>query len=82
MYFDQNFPTIEYDSVGNGEFKDVKNLLRRVALNTKVKSNAYIYDTQDVKEGETPESIADKLYDDPKVKEIFLIQPHIQFLIT
>ena len=42
MYFDQNFPTIEYDSVGNGEFKDVKNLLRRVALNTKVKTNALL----------------------------------------
>ena len=31
------FPVIEYDSVGNGTFKDVKNLLRRVALNTKGK---------------------------------------------
>ena len=62
MYFDKNFPTIEYDSVGNGEFKDVKNLLRRVALNTKVKTNALLYDTYDVKEGETPEMIAHKLY--------------------
>ena len=73
MYFDQNFPTIEYDSVGNGEFKDVKNLLRRVALNTKVKSNAYIYDTYDVKEGETPESIADNLYDDPELHWVIML---------
>ena len=73
MYFDQNFPTIEYDSVGNGEFKDVKNLLRRVALNTKVKTNSYLYDTYDIKEGETPESIADKLYDDPKLHWIIMI---------
>ena len=73
MYFDQNFPTIEYDSVGNGEFKDVKNLLRRVALNTKVKTNSYLYDTYDIKEGETPESIADNLYDDPELHWVIML---------
>ena len=61
MYFDKNFPVIPYDSVGQGDFKDVTNLLRRVALNTKVKTNTLLYDTYDVKEGETPESIAFKL---------------------
>ena len=73
MYFDQNFPTIEYDSVGNGEFKDVKNLLRRVALNTKVKTNALLYDTYDIKEGETPEMIADKLYDDSELHWVIML---------
>ncbi len=73
MYFDKNFPTILYDSEGNGNFKDVKNLLRRVILNTKVKSNALLYDTYDVKEGETPELIADKLYDDPELHWVVLI---------
>ena len=62
MYFDKNFPTIPYDSVGQGTFKDVKNLLRRVALRTKVKTNTLLYDTYDVKEGETPESVAFNLY--------------------
>ena len=72
MYF-KNFPTIIYDAVGNGEFKDVKNLLRRVAIRAKVKSNTLLYDTYDVKEGETPESIADKLYDDPELHWIVLL---------
>ena len=62
MYFDKNFPVIPYDSVGQGTFKDVKNLLRRVALNTKVRTNTLLYDTYDVKEGETPESVAFNLY--------------------
>ena len=62
MYFDKNFPVIPYDSVGQGTFKDVKNLLRRVALNAKVKTNTLLYDTYDVKEGETPESVAFNLY--------------------
>jgi len=72
MYF-KNFPTIVYDAVGNGEFKDVKNLLRRVGIRAKVKANTLFYDTYDVKEGETPESIADKLYDDPELHWIVLL---------
>jgi len=72
MYF-KNFPTIIYDAVGNGEFKDVKNLLRRVAIRAKVKTNALLYDTYDVKEGESPESIADKLYDDPELHWVVLL---------
>ena len=72
MYF-KNFPTIIYDAVGDGEFKDVKNLLRRVAIRAKVKTNTLLYDTYDVKEGESPESIADKLYDDPELHWVVLL---------
>ena len=61
MYF-ANFPLIPYDSIGNGEFKVVTNLLRRVAIRSKVRTNTMIFDTYDVKEGETPEMLADKLY--------------------
>jgi len=72
MYFD-NFPVIIYDSVGQGKYKDVTNLLRRVALRSKVKSNALVFDTYDVKEGETPEIIADKLYRDPELHWVILL---------
>ena len=73
MYFDKNFPTIPYDSVGQGTFKDVKNLLRRVALRTKVKTNTLLYDTYDVKEGETPESVAFNLYDDAELHWVVML---------
>ena len=73
MYFDKNFPTIPYDSVGQGTFKDVKNLLRRVALRTKVKTNTLLYDTYDVKEGETPESIAFNLYVDTELHWVIML---------
>ena len=66
MYF-KNFPTIPYDAVGSGQTKDVKNILRRVSVRSKVKANVLFYDTYDVKEGESPESIADKLYGDPEL---------------
>ena len=72
MYF-ENFPLIPYDSVGDGNFKLVTNLLKRVAVRSKVKINASYYDTYDVKEGETPEMIADKLYDDPELHWVILL---------
>ena len=72
MYF-KSFPIIPYDSVGDLQFKDVTNLLRRVGLRTKLKSNTSLYDTYDVKEGETPEMIAFKLYGDSELHWIILI---------
>ena len=76
MYF-ANFPIIAYDSVGNGDFKLVTNLLKRVALRTKVRTNTLMYDTYDVKDGETPEMIADKLYDDPQLHWVILFVNNI-----
>ena len=72
MYF-ANFPTIPYDSVGDYNFKLVTNLLRRVAVRSKVKTVTLLYDTYDVKEGETPEILADKLYGDSELHWIILL---------
>ena len=71
MYFD-NFPVIRYGST-DGTIKNVTNLLRRVAVRSKVKTNSSLFDTYDVKNGETPEIIADKLYDDPKLHWIIML---------
>ena len=76
MYFG-SFPLIVYDSVGDGNFKIVTNLLKRVAMKSKVKANTLIFDTYDVKEGETPEIIADKLYDDPELHWVILFVNNI-----
>ena len=72
MYF-AKFPVIPYDSVGNGNYKYVTNLLRRVGLRTKVKSNVLLFDTYDIRSGQTPEEIADKLYDDPQLHWVILM---------
>ena len=76
MYFD-NFPTIPYDSELTGESKDVKNLLRRVGIRAKVKANTMLYDTYDVRNGETPESIAHKLYDDAELHWVIMLVNNI-----
>ena len=72
MYFAQ-FPLITYDSVGDENFKIVTNLLKRIGIRSKVRANTMIFDTYDVKEGETPESIADLFYDDPELHWIILM---------
>ena len=72
MYFN-SFPIIFYDSVGDLKFKDVTNLLRRVGLRAKIKSNSLLFDTYNVKEGETPEIIASKLYGNPELHWVILL---------
>jgi len=72
MYF-KSFPKIPYDSYGNYDFKIVTNLLRRIAIRAKIKANTMIYDTYDVKNGETPESIAYKLYGDASLHWVILM---------
>ena len=76
MYFG-HFPLIPYDSVGDGKFKLVTNLLKRVAVRSKVKTNVLVFDTYDIKSGETPELIADKLYNDPELHWVVLLMNNI-----
>ena len=60
MYF-SSFPTIVYDASGERRPKVVTNLLRRVAIRAKVKDNARLYATNDIRNGDTPESLAHQL---------------------
>ena len=72
MYFDR-FPTVPYDALGNGNPKAVTNLLRRVAVRAKIRNNTALYDTYEVKEGETPELIAHKLYGDSELHWVIML---------
>jgi len=70
-------PKIQYDSMNTGDPKVVTNLLRRVAVRAKIKTNTLLFDTYNVKEGETPEIIADKLYDDTTLHWVVLLMNDI-----
>ena len=76
MYF-QQFPLNVYDAVGNGDYKVVTDLLSRVALHTKAKSVASLYDTYDVRSGETPEMVAFNVYGDPEYHWVILLVNNI-----
>jgi len=76
MFFDA-FPLILVDPKGEGKTKLVTNLLRRVALRAKIKTNIAVFDTYDVKEGESPESVAFKLYGDAEYHWIVMLMNDI-----
>jgi hypothetical protein len=72
MYF-KLIPKIYYDSAGTGQPKIVTNLMRRVGIRAKVKTNTMLFDTYSVREGETPEIIAHKLYGDSELHWIVML---------
>jgi hypothetical protein len=68
MYFSQ-FPVIFYDSVGDGESK--------IVTHGKTRSVTALYDTYDVRNGETPEMIAHKYYGDAEYHWVILLLNNI-----
>ena len=76
MYFN-SMPKIYYDSAGIGQPKIVTNIMRRVGIRAKVKVNTMLFDTYKLREGETPEIIAHKLYGDPELHWIIMLVNNI-----
>ena len=76
MYF-QQFPYIIYDAVGDGDYKVVTDLLKRVALHAKARSVAALYDTYDVRSGETPEMVAFNFYGDSQYHWVIMLVNNI-----
>lgn len=72
MYF-QNFPLSYYslyDDLSN--VKVVTNITARVKLSDEVKNNLSLFDAYDIKDGDTPEIVADKFYNNPQLHWIVL----------
>ena len=72
MYFDM-IPKIYYDSKANDKYDLLTNLMTRVKLRTDIKSDIFDYDYYDVIDGETPEMIAHKYYDNPELHWTILV---------
>ena len=63
-YFDQ-FPIIDYNLSGvNGNTKEVTDIWRRVKVRSKIANNVALFDKFDVPEGDSPETVAYKVYGD------------------
>ena len=61
-YFDQ-FPIIDYNLSGvNGNTKEVTDIWRRVKVRSKIANNVALFDNFDVPEGDSPETVAYKVY--------------------
>ena len=63
MYFSK-FPKILYDLKQDGTSKVVTDIFRRIKVREKIKDNISLLDKYDVGEGETPETVAFKVYGD------------------
>ena len=76
MYF-QYFPTDMYDPAGDGSAKLATNILKRVRLRINVKKELVMLDKYDIKEGETPEIVADKHHGSPLYHWVIMLVNNI-----
>jgi len=74
MYF-KKFPKFLYDFKINGENKValVKDITQNVRVRTQILENITLYDEYDIRDGETPEIIAEKIYGSPEYHWVVML---------
>lgn len=76
MYFSK-FPIINYSLDGGNTSFSITDIFRRVRAQTDNLLTSTAYDQYDIKEGETPEIIADQLYGNPALHWVILVSNEI-----
>lgn len=71
MYF-SNFPYTYYSLYDGANVQIITNVMLRAVVNEDVKNNLSLYDEYDVIDGDTPEIVADKFYNNPQYHWIIL----------
>lgn len=71
MYF-QNFPFTYYSLDNASTVQVVTDITNRAVINEELKNNFGLYDEYDIKDGETPELVADKFYNNPSLHWVVL----------
>ena len=77
MAYFSAFPKGLYDLKKDGNSKLVVDLMRRVKIKSSIINETSLYDLYDVREGETPESLAFKIYGDSELHWIILLTNNI-----
>ena len=75
-YFDR-FPLMIYDVKNDGNYKLLPDILRRVKQRNAIKSGQFIFDTYDVRNGETPETVAYKWFGDAELHWVILMTNNV-----
>lgn len=73
MFYFEPFPTIKYDIKKNGKLNEVTNIFSRYKVLNVFKNQYAIYYDYTIKDGERPDVIAAKYYDDPSLDWIILL---------
>jgi hypothetical protein len=66
-----------YSIKGDNTYKLVPDILRRVKLRANIRNGMFMFDNYDVKEGETPESVAHKWFGDVQLHWVILMTNNI-----
>lgn len=74
MYFDR-FPSFLYPFKINDktEYKLVKDISQNVRVRKEILANVTLYDEYDIRDGETPEIIAEKIYGSPQYHWVIML---------
>jgi|694.fasta_scaffold153430_2 hypothetical protein len=72
MFFEK-FPLLLYTLDNNRTVQTVPDILRRAVLSNELKNNSSVFDQYDIKDGETPEIVADYWYGDSNLHWVILI---------
>ena len=75
-YFDK-FPLLVYDAKGQGNYKLVTDILRRVKIRSAIQDGAVLFDKYDVKNGENPEDVAFKWFGSADLHWVILLTNNI-----
>jgi hypothetical protein len=71
MYF-KSFPYTLYSLDDISTVQVVTNITNRVSLSDEVKTNLSLYDEYDIRDGDTPEMVADRFYSNPELHWLIL----------
>lgn len=76
MYF-ENFPLLYYTLDDNTTGQVIQDVFRRVVLSSEIRTRNVLYETYDIQDGDTPEMLSDKFYNDPSLYWVILLTNEI-----
>ena len=77
MAYFSRFPMMAYDVKGDGNYKLLPDILRRVKLRSGLRSSSFMFDKYDVKDGERPEDVAFKWFGDAEYHWVILMTNNV-----
>ena len=77
MAYFEDFPSLYYTLDNNRTGQIVQDIFRRIVLPEELRSQNILYETYNVQDGDTPEILADRYYDDPGLYWVILITNEI-----
>ena len=77
MSYFNRFPMMVYDMKNNGNYKLLPDILRRVKQRNVSASGQFIFDTYDVVNGESPETVAYKWFGDAQLHWVILMTNNV-----